>query len=143
MTRKNKWTIFKASVALLGVACVSSMLIGYWMEYKCQQECEFMFHRVFELNLEIKNLKEENSLKLKKINMLNVLNRDYITAETIIYNIREKENELFREYLNLCYTKGETHKKTLEIRHKWVVVNNIMKDSKVKTIAEIKVEQHD
>ena len=111
MTRKNKWTIFKASVALLGVASVSSMLIGYWMEYKCQKECEFMFHKVFELNLEIKNLKEENSLKLKKINMLNVLNRDYVKAENIIYNIREKENELFREYLNLCYTKGETHKK--------------------------------
>tara|TARA_R110002012_G_scaffold130767_1_gene283354 strand:+ start:114 stop:473 length:360 start_codon:yes stop_codon:yes gene_type:complete len=119
------------------------MLIGYWMEYKCQKECEFMFHKVFELNLEIKNLKEENSLKLKKINMLNVLNRDYVKAENIIYNIREKENELFREYLNLCYTKGETHKKTLELRHKWVVLNNIMKDSKVKTIAEIKVEQND
>ena len=55
-----------------------------------------MFHRVFELNLEIKNLKEENNLKLKKINMLNVLNRDYVKAETIIYNIREKENDLFK-----------------------------------------------
>ena len=143
MTRKNKWTIFKATLALMCVACMSSMLIGYWVEYKCHQECEFMFHKVFELNLEIKNLKEENSLKLKKINMLNVLNRDYVKAENIIYNIREKENELFREYLNLCYSKGETHKKTLELRHKWVVLNNIMKDSKVKTIAEIKVEQND
>ena len=56
MTRRKRWTILKVTLALLCVACVSTILIGHWVQYKCEQECHMIFQRVFELDSEVKTL---------------------------------------------------------------------------------------
>ena len=62
MTRKKGWTILKVTMALLCVVCVATILIGHWVEYKCEQECIGMFHRVIELDSEVRTLTNKNIL---------------------------------------------------------------------------------
>jgi len=75
--------------------------------------------------------------------MLNILNNSKTKIENLIYNIREKENDLWNEYMEMVNTYGAESTFAAEMRHKWVILNNIMKDSGIKTIIEIKVKQND
>ena len=75
--------------------------------------------------------------------MLNLLNRNCTKAEKLIFNIREKENELWKEYLDYVHEYGEIYPDTLKLRSKWNIVHEIMNDSGIKTITEIKVKQND
>ena len=72
--------------------------------------------------------------------MLNLLNRSYSKAEKLIVTIRKKENELWEDHLSYVHTLGELDPETIELRHKWNTIHEIMKESGVKTQLEINVK---
>ena len=72
--------------------------------------------------------------------MLNLLNRSYSKAEKLIVTIRKKENELWEDHLSCVHKFGELDPETIELRHKWNNIHEIMKESGVKTQLEINVK---
>jgi len=75
--------------------------------------------------------------------MLNLLNRSYSKAEKLIVNIRKRENELWEDHLSYVHTLGELDPETIELRHKWNTIHEIMKESGVKTVAQIRVDNQE
>jgi hypothetical protein len=71
--------------------------------------------------------------------MINLLNQSVRSAEKIISNIREKENELWDEYREIVDIHGAESTFAIEKRIIWGTVYNIMTESGIKTVKQIQV----